>query len=209
MKVRIALAALAGVATLAAVGVATAGSASASTTPTTTVSHVIPKPPPTCTPWQLSATLSPPSVQGHVYTYTLTLTNNSYKACTVSGPLGVTLYGKYGPMYTTVIRVPVKPVPAPFKGAYFPGLILLNHGQSATATISFKALGYWSPWKYMKPPFYGGITTGMLVTLPQGHGSFFFRIGPVKVYKNTVYVTALTGPPCPVWPFPGPIGMPR
>jgi hypothetical protein len=203
VKVRIALATLAGVATLATVGVttaATAASASTATPATTaasarTVSHVMPKPPPACTVGQLSAKFVQ-SVKGHLHTYTLTLTNKSPKACTVSGPLSVTLYGKYGPLNTTVIQVPVKP--APPKG--LPGPIVLQSGQSATATISFAVMGPWSPSYYMRPPFYGGTATKMFVTLPQFHrqGYFLKFPTPVKVFKNTVSVTALIGPSFPI-----------
>lgn len=193
MKVRIALATLAGVATLATVGVAAAApSAGASTIPATTVSHVI-YAPQGCATWQLSATLtSGHQAQWNQRALVLTLTNTSRSACTVSGYPGLQLLNsKYWPLPTTTVRLPGK--------SPWPGTIVLFPGKSATANITFTVFKYfYPPWKYSGPSF-SPSAAYLVVTLPglhQPYGQHFvLKIpgGPVRIVQNKLYETALTG----------------
>jgi hypothetical protein len=193
VKVRIALAALAGVATLATVGVAAAApSAGASTIPAPSVSHVT-YPSPGCATWQLTATLT----RGHQTQWNyrelvLTLTNTGNRACTVSGYPGLQLLtGKYWPLPTTTIRIPGK--------SPWPGKIVLLPGQSATADITFAVLSYFYPaLKYTAPPFSLPSAAYLVVTLPGSHQPygqhFVLKIpgGPVRIVQNRLYETPLT-----------------
>lgn len=197
MNVRIALAALAGVATLTAAGVATtAVSASASTTSTT---HVVPSPP-GCTAGQLSAMLSMSQVKGHNLSFVLTLTNTSHQACTVSGYPGLQLLNSWKqPLSTKTVLVQ----------STFPALgkIVLLPGRSATATISFTVYGRYFGWNQRGFPFLGAKAAYLQVTLPStgmpwpwGHSwipaqHFTLRIpgGPVRIVQNRLSETALMG----------------
>jgi hypothetical protein len=203
VKVRIALATLAGVAMLATVGVATAASASASTTPTTTVSHVI-HTPPACAAWQLKATLSGP-VKGYYRTDILTLANASPRACTVPAYPGLQLLNSnYRPLPTTTIKV------SPWSPVGPQGSVVLFPGQSATATISFAVSWPRYGRDYTGPPFsYGGKAAYLVVTLPSsympgqgylpwwGPQQFTLKIpgGPVRIAQNKLYQAALMGHP--------------
>jgi hypothetical protein len=197
VKVRIALAALAGVATLATVGVAAAApSAGASTIPAATVSHVT-YAPPACATWQLSATLT------RVYqapwnqrALVLTLTNTSRWACTVPGYPGLQLLNsKYWPLPTTTVRLPGK--------SPQPGVIILFPGKSATATITFAVFkSFYPPWKYSGLPFFSQSAAYLQVTLPGLHQPywpyarhFVLKIpgGPVRIVQNKLYETPLMG----------------
>lgn len=200
MKIRIAAATLAGVATLAMVGMAAAApGASASTTSTTsatTVSHVI-YTSRACTVGQLSAKLSGP-VWGTQRTDTLTLTNTSYRACTLYGYPGLQLLNSwYQPLPTTTIKI------SNWMPYRFP--ILLLPGQSATATISYSVYGPRYGWNQPGPPFFGASAAYLVVTLPgtppYGWQHFVLRIpgGPVKIVQNKLYETTLVGPPRYIW----------
>jgi len=194
VKVRIALAALAGVATLATVGVAAAApSAGAGTIPATTVSHVI-LAPPGCATWQLSVTLTRGyQAQWNQRELILTLTNTSRRACTVSGYPGLQLLNsRYGPLPTTTVRIPgVSP---------WPGTIVLLPGKSATANITFAVVkSFYPPWKYSGPPFFSQSAAYLVVTFPgfhQPYGQHFvLKIpgGPVRIVQNRLYETPLMG----------------
>lgn len=194
MKVRIALATLAGVATLATVGVTTAATAaSASTvTPATTAAHVYT--PPGCTFGQLSARLSGPIAKGMNRSYTLTMTNTSHKVCTVSGYPGLQLLNaRHQPLPTTTIKVTY---PSRAKSP-----IVLFPGQSATATISFRVYGSSYGWYRSGPPTFGASAAYLSVTLPNSHPAWWQHYvlkipgGPVRVVQNRLYETALMGHP--------------
>jgi len=194
MKIRTALAALAGVAALASVGM-TATAAGASTTVTTPppVIHTVP----VCTVGQLTAQLS----SGYVFQFnhrdlTLTLTNTSWRACTVSGYPGLQLLGfRWQPLPTTVDHV--------FSWSPSAMPITLYPGQSATATISFTLAGRYYPGQYY--PFRTPSAYYLEVTLPGFYPvhpmwgwwqpSFILRIpgAPVRIQQDRLFETALTG----------------
>jgi len=201
MKFRIALAALAGVATMAAVGMAaTAPSAGASTAPTTTtVSHVIYPPPPRgYTGWRLSATLtSGYQTRGNQRELVLTLTNTGRSPVNLAGYPGLQLLNsKYQPLPTTTVPVTVR----------FPAAnsAVLRPGQSATADITFTVYQMVYPWKHYGPPYYMPSAAYLAVTLPNthtGNGSywgythFVLKIpgGPVRILQDKLYETPLMG----------------
>ena len=208
MKVRIALATLAGVAAMAMTGVATtAASASASIPPTPApVAHQ----PPGCDVGQLSAALSLPRVKGHEYSYVLTLTNISHHhACTVSGYPGLQLLSAF--------RLPIPTKTIEVKRAFHaPEKIVLPPGRSATAEISFTVYGAPSGRHPHGMPFPWAKAVYLKVTLPgfpeQGRPGephhwlpaqyFTLRIpgGPVRVVHNQLFETALAGH-LPVFPW--------
>jgi hypothetical protein len=212
VRVRIALAALAGAATLATIGMAaTATSASASTVPTT-VSHIT-YAPRACAAWQLSATLTGGyQTRWNYRELVLTLTNTSRSACTVSGYPGLQLLNsRYQPLPTTAVQVPGVQFP---ERAYLPHGIVLLPGQSATADITFAVQGRFRPvWNYPGPPFFQGRAAYLVVTLPNaypGYGQwpvpqfgqrFVLPIpgGPVRIVQDRLYETALTGHFPVVW----------
>ncbi len=200
MKVRIALAALAGVAALATVGVAaTATGASASTVPNT-VSHIT-YAPRACAGSQLSATLTRGyQVRGNNRELVLTLTNTSASTCTLSGSPGLQLLNsKYQPLPTTTVQAP--------GWLYRSGQAVLLPGQSATAEITFAVSGpFYRGWDY--PTQALGSAAYLVVTLPgvylvygQPYGQpnwaygqrFVLPIpgGPVRIVQNRLYVTPL------------------
>lgn len=190
MKVRIALAALAGVATLATVGVAfMATSAGASTAPTT-VSQV--NYPPPGAGWQLSATLTrgPQTAWNH-RELVLTLTNTSYRAITVANYPGLQLLNnRYWPLPTTTVRVPER--------TWGPTGIVLLPGKSATADITFTVYGHVFPF-YSGPPMFSPSAAYLAVTLPSGaHFSLKIPGGPVRIVQDRLTETPLTGN----FPFP-------
>ncbi len=198
MKVRIALAALAGVATLATVGMAaTATGASAGTIPAT-VSHVN-FAPRNCAGWQLSATLT----SGYQARWgnrelVLTLTNTSSMACSLSGyPSLQLLNSRHQPLPTAVVQVPGR--------TSWPAQAVLHPGQSAIADITFAVYGRVHPLgNYPGPGFYQGSAAYLAVTLPgssgiyQPYGSAFMpRLvlpipgGPLTIAQNRLYETPL------------------
>jgi len=190
VKVRIALAALAGVATLATVGVAfMATSAGASTAPTT-VSQV--NYPPPGAGWQLSATLTrgPQTAWNH-RELVLTLTNTSYRAITVANYPGLQLLNnRYWPLPTTTVRVPER--------TWGPTGIVLLPGKSATADITFTVYGHVFPF-YSGPPMFSPSAAYLAVTLPSGaHFSLKIPGGPVRIVQDRLTETPLTGN----FPFP-------
>jgi len=204
VKIRIAAAALAGVASLAMIGMAAAApGASASTASAMTVSHVI-YTPRACTVGRLSARLSGP-VWGAHRTDTLTLTNIGNRACTLYGYPGLQLLNsRYQPLLTTTIRIYNR---MPYR---FP--IVLLPGQSATATISYSVYRPWYGWNYTGPRFFGASAAYLVVTLPgtppfglwqhfwwQHH--FVLRIpgSPARIVQNRLYETMLAGPPLFIW----------
>ncbi|HTX27158.1 MAG TPA: DUF4232 domain-containing protein [Streptosporangiaceae bacterium] len=202
MKVRMALAALAGVAVLATVGVAaTATSAGASTT-RTTVSHTT-YAPRDCAGWQLSATLTRgPKTWGNNRELVLALTNTSRSACTVSGYPGLQLLGAgHQALPTTVVKVPGAQIP---ERTWGPAGIVLLPGQSATADITFTVQGRLHPaLNYPGPPFFPVSAAYLVVTLPNGYPGhvppfgprFVLRIpgGLVPIVQYRLYETALAG----------------
>jgi len=213
VKVRIALAALAGVAMLATVGVAaTATSAGASTIPTT-VSHIT-YAPHGCAGWQLSATLTRgPQTWGNNRELVLTLTNTSRSACTLSGYPGLQLQNSsHQPLPTTVVKVSAAQVPEPTWG---PGGINLLPGLSATADITFAVQGRFYPLpNYTGPPIYpvySARAAYLVITLPntypgtvqpygqpygQSYGQRFVLPipgGPVRIVQDRLYETPLVG----------------
>ncbi len=201
MKFRIALAALAGAATLAAVGMAaTAPSAGASTVPaTTTVSHVTDPPPPRgYTGSQLSATLTRGYQSwGNHRELVLTLTNTGQWPVTLSGYPGLQLLtSRFQPLPTTTVPVTVR----------FPAgdSIVLRPGQSATADITFTVYQMVYPWQRHGAPYFGVGATYLVVTLPgthqgsyyRGHGEHFVLTipgGPVRIVQDKLYQTPLMG----------------
>jgi Protein of unknown function (DUF4232) len=195
VKVRIALAALAGAATLAMVGVAAAApSASASTIPTTTVSHVS-YAPPGCRTSQLSATLtSGPQTQWNRRDLVLTLTNTSRWPCTVSGYPGLQLLSiRYWALPTTTVPIPGR--------TFQPAHAVLFPGQSVRADITFSVLGRFYPAVKNPAPSFGQQSDAvyLMVTLPgthQGYGQHFvLKIpgGPVRIVQDRLYETPLMG----------------
>ncbi len=204
MKIRFAVAALAGVTALAGIGVATAGSASASTTAAPAAVRTLPGP--AAAP--LSARLSLSHVRGNERSYTLTLTNVSHHPLTVSGYPGLQLLNSWmKPLPTTTV-----PVMRTFP---LPGKVTLRPGQSATARISLTVYGphRWFP---RGTPFYGAKAAFLQVTLPSmpmpgepGHGHHWLPAqhftllipgGQVRVVQNRLFETALTGQG-PVFPW--------
>ena len=201
MKVRIALAALAGVATLATVGVAaTATGASASTVPNT-VSHIT-YAPRDCAGSQLSATLTRGyQARGNYRQLVLTLTNTSRSACTLSGYPGLQLLNnKYRPLTTTAVQVPGR--------TSWSARSVLLPGQSATADITFAVSGpFYRGWNYPTSAFYQAGAAYLVVTLPgiypvygqpnwQPYGQHFVLPipgGPVRIVQNRLYETPLAG----------------
>jgi hypothetical protein len=197
VKIRFAVAALAGLTALAGVGVATAGSASASTTTAPAAVRTLPGP--VAAP--LSARLSLSQVRGNERSYTLTLTNVSHHPLTVSGYPGLQLLNSWRkPLPTTTVPV-MRTFPLPGKVTLFPG-------QSATARISLTVYGrhFWYP---RGMPFYGAKAAFLQVTLPSvplpptpghAHGwlpaqhfTLLIPGGQVRVVQNRLYETALTG----------------
>jgi hypothetical protein len=207
VRVRIALAALAGAATLATIGMAaTATSASASTVPTT-VSHIT-YAPRACAAWQLSATLTGGyQTRWNYRELVLTLTNTSRSACTVSGYPGLQLLNsRHQPLPTTAEQVPGAQLP---ERTYGPTGIVLLPGQSATADITFAVQGRFYPaWNRSR-----GSAAYLVVTLPYaypGYGQwsgqqfgarFVLPIpgGPVRIVQDRLYETSLTGHFPVVW----------
>jgi len=207
VRVRIALAALAGVATLATIGVAaTATSAGASTTPTPTTVSQNTYAPGACARWQLSAALtSGYQTRGNQRELVLTLTNTSNLACTLSGYPGLQLLNyRYQPLPTTT--VPVSGLRFPV-GTWSNGIVL-RPGQSATADITFAVQGRFHPvWNYGWPAFYQGSAAYLVVTLPNAYPGvvqpywqqfgqrFVLPIpgGPVRIVQNRLYETPLMG----------------
>jgi Protein of unknown function (DUF4232) len=197
VKVRIALAALAGAATLATAGVAfTAPSAGASTVPAATVSHVT-YAPPGCATWQLSATLTRgPQTVWNYRELVLTLTNTSRYGCVVSGYPGLQLLNSsYRPLPTTTVRVPGR--------TFWPANDVLLPGRSVTADITFSVAGYIYPLRnYPWPPIFQQSAAYLVVTVPgsyQVYGQHFvLKIpgGPVRIVQNRLYETPL------MWHFP-------
>jgi hypothetical protein len=200
VKVRIVLAALAGVATLATVGVvATATSAGASTIPTT-VSHIS-YAPRDCARWQLSATLTRgPQAWGNSRELVLTLTNTSRSACTMSGYPGLQLLGiRHQPLPTSTVQVPAVRVP---ERTFWPTGIVLLPGQSATADITFTVYGRYFPF-YTGSPMFSISAAYLVVTLPNaypGYGQwsgqhFVLPIpgAPVRIVQDRLYETPLMG----------------
>jgi Protein of unknown function (DUF4232) len=205
VRIRIALAALAGVATLATIGVAaTATSAGASTIPST-VSHIT-YAPRACAQWQLSATLTNGyQTRGSQRELVLTLTNTSNSACTMSGYPGLQLLNsRHQPLPTTT--VPVSGVRVPMM-TWSNGSVL-RPGQSATADITFTVQArFHQPWNYSWAPSYQGSAAYLVVTLPNAYPGvmqpywqqfgqrFVLPIpgGPVRIVQNRLYETPLTG----------------
>ena len=204
MKVRFAVAALAGLTALAGMGVATAGSANASTTSAPAAVRTMPGP--VAAP--LSARLSLSHAWGNERSYTLTLTNVSHHPVTVFGYPGLQLLNVWmKPLPTTTV-----PVMRTFP---MPGKVMLFPGQSATARISLTVYGrhFWYP---RGMPFYGAKAAFLQVRLPSvplppmpGHahgwlpGQHFTLLipgGPVRVVQNRLYESALTGQ-WPVFPW--------
>jgi Domain of unknown function (DUF4232) len=204
VKVRIALAGLAGLAMLAGAGVATAASASASTTTAPAAVRTLPGFPAS----PLSAKLSLSQVKGHERTYVLTLTNVSHRVLTVSGYPGLRLLnGRMQPLPTKTVPV-MHAFPVPGKVVLFPG-------RSATAKISLSV--YSRPWGWYPRgmSFFGAKAAFLQVTLPSvalpgGPGQthrwmpaqhFTLQIpgGSVQVVQNRLYETALAGQ-MPVFP---------
>lgn len=192
MKIRIALAALAGMATLATVGATVmAPGAGAAVTPSP-VTRVVPAPP---GPGDLSARLSMPVVRGQNVSFVLTLTNVSHHAVTVSGYPGLTLLDIFRhQLPTTTVQVK----------SFFIHKVVLFPGQSATSAISFVKFGRFFPGSR----FFGARAWYLQVTLPSApmpwsHHGFMPPVrfmlllpgGPVHVVHNTLTVTALTGMP--------------
>jgi Protein of unknown function (DUF4232) len=202
VKVRIALATLAGMATLAMVGVAaTATSASASTIPTT-VSHIT-YPSGDCAGGQLTATLT----RGYQTRWNnrelvLTLTNTSSRACSMSGYPGLQLLNnRYQPLSTTVVQVPGQ--------TYWRAQTVLRPGQSATADITFAVSGLFYPARNYTPAFYPRGAAYLAVTLPGTYQAsrppygqpnlmpymprFVLPIpgGPVRIVQDRLYETPL------------------
>jgi hypothetical protein len=199
VKVRMALAALAGVAALATVGVAaTATSAGASTIPAT-VSHIS-YAPRDCAGWQLSAALTRgPQTWGNNRELVLTLTNTSRSACIASGYPGLRLLTiGYRPLPTTVVQVPARTAWA--------GEIVLWPGQSATVDITFTVQGRFYPASnptpapnYAWPPFSQVSAAYLEVTLPNAHPGYGQQFvlpipgGPVRIVQDRLYETSLMG----------------
>jgi len=201
MKFRIALAALAGAATLATIGMAaTAPSAGASTVPaTTTVSHITYPPPPRgYTGGQLSATLTRGyQTWGNHRELVLTLTNTSKWPVTLSGYPGLQLLNsKFQPLPTTTVPVTVR---TPWANS-----MVLRPGQSATADITFSVYGLVYPWQHYGPPYFMPRAAYLVVTLPGthtgywgywGHTHWVLKIpgGPVRILQDKLYETPLMG----------------
>ncbi len=210
MKVRIALAALAGVAALATVGLAaTATSASAGTVPIPTpVSHIT-YAARYCAGGQLSATLtSGYQIRGSNRELVLTLTNTSSRACSLSGYPGLQLLNnRYQPLPTAVTQVPGR--------TSWSGQSVLLPGLSLTADITFTVSGPYYPAGIHTWPFYQGRAAYLAVTLPgaypvypvtgkQPYGQptgqlfqprFVLAIpgGPVRIVQDRLYETPLMG----------------
>ncbi len=193
MKIRIALATFAGVATMATLGAAAiAPSAGATTTPSP-VTHVVPAPP---GPGDLSARLSMPVVKGKNVSFVLTLTNVSHHAVTVSGFPDLKLLNIFRhPLPTRTVLV---------TSPFFIHKVVLFPGHSATAKISFVTFGRFFPGHH----FLAAKAAFLQVTLPSAakpwpHHGFMPQVrstlwipgGPVRVVQNTLYETALTGMP--------------
>lgn len=209
MKIRIALATLAGVAALATVGVAaTATSASAGTVPAS-ISHIT-YAPRGCAGGQLSATLtSGYRTWWNNRELVLTLTNTSSRACSLSGYPGLQLLNRqYAPLPTAVVQVPGR--------TSWWGETVLLPGQSVTADITFAVGGPYYPAGIHAWPFYQGRAAYLAVTLPGLHpvygqqpygqptGRPYWQLfeprfvlpipgGPVRIVQNRLYETPLTG----------------
>ena len=204
MRVRMALAALAGVAALATAGMAAAGTSAGASTIPTTVSHIT-YAPRDCAGSQLTATLTRgPWTRGNNRELVLMLTNNSSSACTLSGYPGLQLLNNsYRPLPTTTVpgteRIPVQ-VPG---RTLVPGGTVLRPGQPAIADITFAVQGgrFYPQPNYSGPPFSQGSAAYLVVTLPNaypGYGQqyghrFVLPIpgGPVRIVQDRLYETPL------------------
>ncbi len=191
MRIRIALATFAGVATLATFGAAAIAPNAGAATTSTPVTRVVPMPPGPAA-GDLSARLSLPTVRGQNVSYVLTLTNVSHHAVTVSGYPDLKLLNIFRhPLPTTTNRVP----------SWFHKVVLFP-GHSATTTISFVKFGRFFPGSRS----FGARAAFLQVTLPsapmpwQHHGfmpqvrfTLWMPGGPWRVVHNTLNETALTG----------------
>lgn len=161
MKVRIALAALAGAAALATAGLAaTATGASAGTVPIPApVSHIT-YASRGCAGGQLSATLTGGyRTWGNNRELVLTLTNTSSRACSLSGYPGLQLLNnRYQPLPTYTVQVPGR--------TSWSGQAVLLPGRSVTADITFSVRGPYYPAGIHTWPFYQGRAAYLAVTLP-------------------------------------------
>jgi Protein of unknown function (DUF4232) len=198
VKVRIALATLAGMATLAMVGVAAAATGASASTIPTTASHVT-YPRGDCAGGQLTATLtSGYQSRGNNREMVLTLTNASSMACNLSGyPSLQLLNNRYGPLPTTTVQVTVR--------TSWSAQTVLRPGQSATADITFAVYGTVRRGLPYTPAFYQWGATYLAVTLPGSNRAYGLpnwhpymqRLvlpipgGPVRIVQNRLYETPL------------------
>ena len=180
MKMKIALAAFAGVAALAAVGgVATTGATTVATTATTAAARAT-YTPPRAHIWDLSAGFHGYKVEmGHAH-YIVTLTNVSNHS--------VSLYGYPGLRLLNAGKQPL-PTTTLWGSTYFvrdPGrsLIVLSPGETASADVSYVVYG---------TPANSVWASYMQVTPPNCYKHFTMKIAypPVLVYRHQVAVTAM------------------
>jgi len=180
MKVRIALAAFASVATLAAVGGITAATASGAATTAANTAAPTTYTPPRCYIGDLSAGFHGYQIEMGTRGYILTLTNIGNHSCTLYGYPGLQLLNA---------RMQPLPTRTLWGSSYFdrdPGksLIVLSPGETASADISYGVYGIRSN---------SVLAYYMEVTPPNCYDHFILKIpyGPALVYLHQVQVTAM------------------
>jgi hypothetical protein len=180
MKLRIALAAFAGVATLAAggsaVAVTTSGAATAGTQTVAQTTYT----PPRAYIWDLSAGFHGYQIEMGTRGFLLTLTNTSSHS--------VSLYGYPGLQLLNANKQPL-PTRTLWGSSYFDrnqgkSLVVLSPGETASADISFGVYG---------TPANSVLAYYLEVTPPNCYNHFILKIpnGPALVYLHQVQVTAM------------------